>query len=128
MFSALTIVWPHFEPLARLDVMSLEVSQSVMAEIIAPYDFDPWPLFLVRGLGVVPEELSDTNLASKVRGAEGWATLADSQGNRNRVQSGRGVGGGRDLRSATHVWPTQGAVFPPNPMKGLWTSAIKANH
>lgn len=34
-------------------------------EIIDPYYFDPWPLFLVRSFGVVPEELSDTNVALK---------------------------------------------------------------
>ncbi len=62
-----------------------------MAEIIGPYYFDPWPLFLVRSLGVVPVELSDTNVALKWEAPEVGGTVANSQYNWNPIQLGWGA-------------------------------------
>lgn len=64
-----------------------------MVEIIGPYYFDPWPLFLVRSLGVLPEELSDSSVALKGETPEVFGTVANSQYNRNPIQQGRGAGG-----------------------------------
>lgn len=54
-----------------------------------------WPLtlFLVRCLGVVPEELSDTNAPLKWEAPEVWETVANSQYNWKPIQLGWGAGG-----------------------------------
>lgn len=54
----------------------------------------PWPLFLVSCLGVVPEELSDTNVALKWEAPEVGQTVSNAQYYWNPVRLGWGTGGG----------------------------------
>lgn len=86
-----------------------------MAEIIGPYYFDRWPLCLVRSSGVVPEELPDTILAP-----EADETV--------QLEATGSAGTGNKEVWAPSVSPTLRTLFPPNPMKALWTRTIKANH
>lgn len=93
-------------------------SQSVMVEIIGPYYFDPWPLFLVRSLGVVPEELSDNNAALKIRSPRSRSNCGQVTVQMEPSSAGMGYRGGVSgvLPMCHPLWeqyfhPTQWKVY-----------------